>query len=101
MKREGVLDPSDVFKSAAHWRMRAEEMRTLADDCLEPDGESHDAPDRGRLPTRLAKHADAKSSHNSMMLRTAADYDGLVSPQGLPKPPIIPAKRRFEAAARR
>lgn len=77
MKREGVLDPSDVFRSAAHWRMRAEEMRTLADDCLDP------APRAMMLRIaadydHLARHADDRASHDSVMLRTVADYDDLV-----------------------
>ncbi len=77
MKREGVLDPSDVFKSAAHWRMRGEEMRTLADDCLDPTARAmmlRIASDYDRL----ARHADDRASQDSMMLRTVADYDGLV-----------------------
>lgn len=77
MKRETIQHPADVSKSAAHWRMRAEEMRTLADDC------------RDRMVRlimlriaadydRLAKHADGNSdTRDSMMIRMAADYDAL------------------------
>jgi hypothetical protein len=36
MQREGVSDPSDIFKSATHWRMRGEEMRMLADAAPDP-----------------------------------------------------------------
>ena len=75
MKRESIR--GDISKSAAHWRMRAEEMRTLADDCL-------DRMARGMMRRiaadydRLAEHADDnKDAVDSMIVRMAADYEEL------------------------
>jgi hypothetical protein len=31
MKREEILGPRDIFETAEHWRMRAEESRTIAE----------------------------------------------------------------------
>jgi hypothetical protein len=76
VKRESILDPCDAFKSATHWRMRAEEMRTLAE-------EAHDSTVSAMMVRiaadydRLAKHADDSAARDSIMLRTAADYDQL------------------------
>jgi hypothetical protein len=70
MKREGSFDLNDVFKSAAHWRMRAEEMRTIAGDALDPKARAmmlRIAADY----ERLAKHADDRAF--PMMVRDAAD----------------------------
>ena len=36
MQRESVLNPGDVIQSAAYWRLRAEELRTIADDAHDP-----------------------------------------------------------------
>jgi len=73
MKREGLFDLNDVFKSAAHWRMRAEEMRTIAEDALDPTARAmmlRIAADYDRL----AKHSEASLDS---MARLAADYDNL------------------------
>jgi hypothetical protein len=52
MKIHSARAPFDIINSGAHWRMRAEEIRTLADD---------------------AEEATARA----MMLRITADYDRL------------------------
>jgi hypothetical protein len=52
MKRDSARAPFDIISSGVHWRMRAEEIRTLADD---------------------AEEATARA----MMLRIVADYDRL------------------------
>jgi hypothetical protein len=52
MKRVGVLEPVDMFNSAARWAHRGEEMRTLAEEARDPTA-------------------------RAMLLRLAADYDHL------------------------
>ena len=61
MRQAGVPDPSDVFKTGAHWRMRGEELRTIADDASDPAA-------RAMMPLiaadydRLARHVDDRAS---------------------------------------
>ena len=77
MKRAGTPDPSHIINNASHWRMRAEEIRTLADECLDPTPKAmmlRIAADYDRL----AKHADDRASQDSLMLRVMGDYDKLI-----------------------
>jgi hypothetical protein len=77
MKRAGVVDPTHIINNASHWRMRAEEMRTLADESIDPTARAmmlRIAADYDRL----AKHADDRLSQDSLMLRVLGDYDELI-----------------------
>jgi len=98
MKRERILDPCDIFKSASHWRMRAEEMRTLADDCLDPTARAmmlRIAADYDRL----GRYADDKTSIESVMFRTAADYESLIGHAAASEAANHRAKRRLDGLA--
>jgi hypothetical protein len=77
MKRASIVDPTHIINNASHWRMRGEEMRTLAEDSIDPTARAmmlRIAADYDRL----AKHADDRVSQDSLMLRVLGDYDQLV-----------------------
>jgi hypothetical protein len=62
---------------AAHWRTRAEELRTFADDASDPGARAimlRNAADYDRL----AKHSDDAAAVGALMLRVASDYDRLI-----------------------
>ena len=52
LRRKSIPHPDYLFKTPTHWRMRAEKMRTLAEEADDP-------------------------TVRTMMLRIAADYDRL------------------------
>ena len=72
-----TIDFTAAKSSAQHWRMRAEEMRTIAE-------ETRGSTARAMMPRiaadydRLAKHADNRASQDSLMLRVMGDYDELI-----------------------
>jgi len=73
MQRESVLNPGDVIQSAAYWRLRAEELRTIADDAHDPRAKAimmRIAADYDRL----AQYADDSAALDSMLMRVGADY---------------------------
>ena len=71
MQRESVLNPGDVIQSAAYWRLRAEELRTIADDAHDPGAK---AIMMRIAADRLARHADDSAALDSMLMRVGADY---------------------------
>ena len=79
MRRESIPHPSYPFENAKHWRLRAEKMRTLA----EEGDESTVREMMLRIAAdydRLAERADDRAAHDSIMFRTAE-----VKPESLPE----------------
>ena len=70
LRRKSIPHPDYLFKSPTHWRMRAEKMRTLAE-------EANDSTVRAMMLRiasdydRLAESADDHAAHDSIMFRTA------------------------------
>ena len=70
LRRKSIPHPSYPFANAIHWRMRAKKMRTLAEEANDPTVRAmmiRIAADYDRL----AKSADDRAAHDSIMFRTA------------------------------
>jgi hypothetical protein len=76
LRRRSIPHPDYLFKTAKHWRMRAEKMRALAE-------EANDSIVRAMMLRiaagydRVADGADDSAAQNSIMFKTAADDDRL------------------------
>jgi len=70
LRRKSIPHPGYLFKTPTHWRMRAEKMRTLAEEAI-------DSTVRAMMLRiaadydRLAESADDRAAHDSIMFRTA------------------------------
>jgi hypothetical protein len=78
LRRKSIPHPDYLFKTPTHWRMRAEKMRTLAEEADDPTVRSmmlRIAADYDRL----AESSSDLAVHDSIMFRTAE-----VKPDGHP-----------------
>jgi hypothetical protein len=70
LRPKRIPHPSYPFENAKHWRMRAEKMRTLAEEAI-------DSTVRAMMLRiaadydRLAESADDRAAHDSIMFQTA------------------------------
>ena len=80
MRRKRIPHPSYPFENAKHWRLRAEAMRTLAEEAI--DSTVREMMLRIAADyDRLAESADDRAAHDSIMFRTAE-----VRPEAAPRP---------------
>jgi hypothetical protein len=85
LRRKSIPHPDYLFKTTTHWRMRAEKMRTLAE-------EANDSTVRAMMLRiaadydRLAESADDRAAHDSIMFRTAE-----VPPESRPDAHLAPS----------
>jgi hypothetical protein len=70
LRRKSIPHSDYLFRTATHWRMRAEKMRALAEEANDPTVRAmmlRIASDYDRL----AESADDHAAHDSIMFRTA------------------------------
>jgi len=70
LERKSIPHPSYPFENATHWRMRAEKMRTLAEEAIDSTVRTmmlQIAADYDRL----AESADDRAAHDTIMFGTA------------------------------
>ena len=81
MTRKSIPHSDYLFRTVTHWRLRAEAMRTLAE-------EANNSTVRAMMLRiaadydRLAESADDRAAHNSIMFQTSE-----VKPESLPETP--------------
>ena len=56
LRRKSIPHSDYLFKTGTHWRLRAEAMRTLAEDAQDFEGKGDDASDRSRLRPARWEH---------------------------------------------
>jgi hypothetical protein len=81
LRRERIPHPSYPFENAKHWRLRAEAMRTPAEEANDSTVQAimlRIAADYDRL----AESADDRAAHDSIMFQTME-----MKPEGLPETP--------------
>ena len=80
MTRKSIPHPCYPFENATHWRMRAEKMRTLAEEAIDPTVRAlmlQIAADYDRL----AESADDRAAPASIMFRSAEEVWPESSPE--------------------
>jgi hypothetical protein len=81
LRRKSILHPSYPFENAKHWRMRAEKMRTLAEEANDPTVRAMMLRFAAAYD-RVAGQAADPAPQNSIMFRRAD-----VKPDSLPVTP--------------
>jgi hypothetical protein len=70
LRRKRIPHPTYPFKNAKHWRLRAEAMRTLAEEAIDSTVRAMMLRIAAEYD-RLAESADDRAAHDSIMFRTA------------------------------
>ena len=85
LRRKSIPHSDYLFRTALHWRMRAEKMRTLAEETSDPTVRAMMLRFAATYD-RIAESADDHAAHNSIMFRTTE-----VPPESQPDAHLAPS----------